>query len=153
MDEAEKKIDAQKKKGTGSGSKRSFKILTSALKLFEQSKTKIEDFPTENRTIINLTKEEEENRLCVDNISSLAALQESYFVLKASISMKEKNDETVQMLHQDIKEFLNKMPSRIIHSSNYEDLDEFDQGRLEKEIEFVWKKFRKTVTKTFYRVD
>jgi hypothetical protein len=82
-----------------------------------------------------------------DNISSMAALQETYNMLKESIITFEKNDETIATIHTDMKDLLNRFSMQIVCQGKFEMFLTFDQEVLRGEIEGCWKKFRKVLSK------
>ena len=82
-----------------------------------------------------------------DNISAMAALQETYEMLKESIINFEKMDETISTIHFDIKEFMKKFTLTIVARVKFEEFLEHDQTVLHKDIENCWKKLRKVLSK------
>lgn len=84
-----------------------------------------------------------------DNVSSMAAFQETYDMLKEYIISCEKQDEAVSGLHADIIELLSRFTIKIVSRTHFEDFLNYDTYELSREIEHCWGKFRKIFIKAY----
>jgi hypothetical protein len=87
-----------------------------------------------------------------DNISSLAAIQENYEILRPFILLAEKRDETIILLHQDVWEFVSKVPEKLVMKANFEEFKDVDATELERQLDMVWKKLRRIIMIAYYQL-
>ena len=90
------------------------------------------------------------DRWKIDNISSLACLQESYERTRSRINEAERSDETIAMLHASINNFLTSIPERLIYRPAYEDLKEHEHMDFSYKIDKVWAELRKAISVSFF---
>jgi len=84
-----------------------------------------------------------------DSLSSLGALQESYYYFARSIKEAEKNSDHLYNLHEQFLRDFDKLPAGVSKTMNNEGLSVYSQRELVDFLEHLWTKFREIITVTF----
>jgi len=86
----------------------------------------------------------------LDNLTSLACVQECYEKLKTRIVFVEKSDDGVASMHIQLRDFFSSIPDKLVTRTSYDELKDQLPAELSRKIEEVWKQLRKVITGAFF---